>query len=108
MLKRSIIGQKLSMTLSLDSWNGPEDTERVSAEVREAASEIASLNAEMFSSHIHKLLLCRNPERAKKLVNVLTDTELTPTGVLVARLLTFAILMVPVVLIVLLVTWLAK
>jgi hypothetical protein len=106
MLKRSIIGSKISMHLAIDSWVGPEDTERVVAEVLEAASDIKTLDAKTFTNHVHKLLLCNNAARAKKLVDVLDDVEPTKSGLIVTSLLILGIRLIPIVLLVLLIVWL--
>lgn len=91
MLRRSIIGPKTDMTIAIASWRGPEDTVRVVAEVRAAASEIQTLTADRFASMVRMLLTARAPERAQHLVDVLSDTEPTRLGLLLLRLVSLTI-----------------
>lgn len=105
MFTRSISDYKTDMILALESWKSDQDTDRIVAQILEASSQIQTLDAKRFSSQIHKLLLCRMPERAKRLVEVLSETEPTRTGIAVLGFVAGIIKVLPVVIVVFL-AWL--
>ena len=108
MLKRSIVGPKTNMTISIGSWRGDQDTARVVSEVRAAAAEIRSLSTDRFVPMVQKFLLARYPDKAQRVVDALSDTEPTRLGLALVRILVLIIVAIPVAALASLILWLAQ
>jgi hypothetical protein len=105
MFKRSIIDHKTDMTIAIGSWHGPADTDRVVAEVKDAASKIHTLDADFFTSMVRTMLLMGYTNRAQRIVDALTDTEPTRLGLVLVHLLGVVIITVPIAALVALILW---
>lgn len=105
LLKRSIIDHKTNMTIAIGSWYRSADTDRVVAEVRAAASEVRTLDADFFTSMVRTMLLMGYPNRAQRIVDALEDTEPTRLGLVLFRCLAAVVITVPIAALAALILW---
>lgn len=106
MLTRSISDHKTDMLTAIDSWKDQADTDRVVAQVLLAARKIHTLDAVGFTGMVRKLLLVGMSDRAKRLVEVLSEREPTTAGLLAGGILVWAVKTVPLALVAALIAWL--
>ena len=77
MLARSITDEKNAMRAALDSWEGPDDTERVLEAIRCEAGQIDSLVTHDFMRQCRLLIRLGRLDGVRRMVDAMPDHEST-------------------------------